>query len=395
MSLSLDRYRSNTITRGRPPLPLSLHVSRRRLRARLSRESSSRQCNPRRRGRADGLRRPSRVALARFASPSRDESTRVVLARGAARRRRRSRRGADASGVESSDVSTPGDRREGGWARGVATGEGAEARAETGSIDASSITTVWCGRDGVRTRSFDSCARAFVRVSVRSFVRVSGGGAERGGAPRARRTRTHSSQFGSFSSRAYTGRSCMCANVRAVSSALCPRPLARERDAPCPSRHRVLALGGDDGGLSGGVAARADARRIASYSSSDFNSMVGERFRSLAAGAAREDVVVVSPSARRHRSVGRRGAASARIQTTSGRSARASVDATRATRDSARESTRRKNIHPPIHPSAGAYLESSRARAVCRRRAGRCPFRVGALADRVDGYVCLKHTTVR
>jgi len=178
----------------------------------------------------------------------------------------------------------------------------------------------------------------------------------------------------------------MCANVRAVSSALCPRPLARERDAPCPSRHRVLALGGDDGGLSGGVA-RADARRIASYSSSDFNSMVGERFRSLAAGAAREDVVVVSPSARRHRSVGRRGAASARIQTTSGRSARASVDATRATRDSARESTRRKNIHPPIHPSAGAYLESSRARAVCRRRAGRCPFRVGAIADRVDGYV--------
>jgi hypothetical protein len=24
---------------------------------------------------------------------------------------------------------------------------------------------------------------------------------------------------------------------------------------------------------------------------------------------------------------------------------------------------------------------------VCRRRAGRCPFRVGAIADRVDGYV--------
>ena len=251
-----------------------------------------------------------------------------------------------------------------------------------------------CGVDAMvcgRVRSIRARERSFVR----SFVRVSGGGAERGGATRARRTRTHSSQFGSFSSRAYTGRSCMCANVRAVSSALCPRPLARERDAPCPSRHRVLALGGDDGGLSGGVAARADARRIASYSSSDFNSMVGERFRSLAAGAAREDVVVVSPSARRHRSVGRRGAASARIQTTSGRSARASVDATRATRDSARESTRRKNIHPPIHPSAGAYLESSRARAVCRRRAGRCPFRVGAIADRVDGYVCLKHTTVR
>ena len=251
-----------------------------------------------------------------------------------------------------------------------------------------------CGVDAMvcgRVRSIRARERSFVR----SFVRVSGGGAERGGAPRARRTRTHSSQFGSFSSRAYTGRSCMCANVRAVSSALCPRPLARERDAPCPSRHRVLALGGDDGGLSGGVAARADARRIASYSSSDFNSMVGESFRSLAAGAAREDVVVVSPSARRHRSVGRRGAASARIQTTSGRSARASVDATRATRDSARESTRRKNIHPPIHPSAGAYLESSRARAVCRRRAGRCPFRVGAIADRVDGYVCLKHTTVR
>ena len=169
---------------------------------------------------------------------------------------------------------------------------------------------------------------------------------------------------------------------------------ARTRRAVSVSPPRV-GLGRRRRRALGRGRARADARRIASYSSSDFNSMVGERFRSLAAGAAREDVVVVSPSARRHRSVGRRGAASARIQTTSGRSARASVDATRATRDSARESTRRKNIHPPIHPSAGAYLESSRARAVCRRRAGRCPFRVGAIADRVDGYVCLKHTTVR
>ena len=50
---------------------------------------------------------------------------------------------------------------------------------ETGSIDASSITTVWCGRDGVRTRSFDSCARAFVRSFVRSCERRR---AERGGA---------------------------------------------------------------------------------------------------------------------------------------------------------------------------------------------------------------------
>ena len=58
------------------------------------------------------------------------------------------------------------------------------------------------------------------------------------------------------------------------------------------------------------------------------------------------------------------------------------------------EAARRKNIHPPIHlsASASAYLESSRARAVCRRRAGRCPFRVGAIArvDRLEIY----HSTV-
>ena len=271
--------------------------------------------------------------------------------------------------------------------RGGARGDGVDRRI----INHNRVVwTRWCADAFVRL------VRASVRVE-RSFVRVSGGGAERGGAPRARRTRTHSSQFGSFSSRAYTGRSCMCANVRAVSSALCPRPLARERDAPCPSRHRVLALGGDDGGLSGGVAARADARRIASYSSSDFNSMVGESFRSLAAGAAREDVVVVSPSARRHRSVGRRGAASARIQTKSGRSARASVDATRATRDSARESTRRKSIHPSIRARQRERERvprvEPRARGVSTTR-GTVPFS-GRRDRRSRGWIDLKHTTVR
>ena len=58
--------------------------------------------------------------------------------------------------------------------------EAGDARAGTSSMDASSITTVWCGRDCVRTRSFDSCARAF--VCARSFVRSRRGGAERGGA---------------------------------------------------------------------------------------------------------------------------------------------------------------------------------------------------------------------
>lgn len=243
------------------------------------------------------------------------------------------------------------------------------------------VWTRWCTDAFVRL--VRASVRSCVRLSVRSFERR-----RRRKRRLAARATTHSSQFGSFSSSAYTGRSCMCANVRAVSSALCPRPLARERDAPCPSRHRVFALGGDDGGLSGGVAARADARRIASYSSSDFNSMVGERFRSLAAGAAREDVVVVSPSARRHRSVGRRGAASARIQTKSGRSARASVDATRATRDFARESTRRKSIHPSIRARQRERERvprvEPRARGVSTTR-GTVPF--SGRRDRVDGSV--------
>jgi len=145
----------------------------------------------------------------------------------------------------------------------------------------------------------------------------------------------------------------MCANVRAVSSALCPRPLARERDAPCPSRHRVFALGGDDGGLSGGVAARADARRIASYSSSDFNSMAGERFSfsrggRCARGRRRRQSIRASASV--GRSVGRsRRRVSANPDDIGSIGARERRRDARDARLGARIDAKKK--HPSTHPS--------------------------------------------
>ena len=182
MSLSLDRYRSQTITRGRPRRPLARHASRRR-RARVSLSSLSsvnaihvgevvptafvvpRASRSRDSPRSRAMNRRESFSLAALRV--------VVVARGAARTRVPSRH---PTCRRRAIVDRVGAREESRLA------EAGDARAGTSSMDASSITTVWCGRDGVRTRSFDSCARAF--VCARSFVSVrsSGGGAERGGA---------------------------------------------------------------------------------------------------------------------------------------------------------------------------------------------------------------------
>ena len=391
MSLSLDRYRSQTITRGRPRRPLARHASReRRARVSLSSLSSVNAIHvgevvptafvvPRASRSRDS---PRSRAMNRRESFSLAVLRVVVVARGAARTRVPSRH---PTCRRRAIVDRVGGREESRLA------EAGDARAGTSSMDASSITTVWCGRDCVRTRSFDSCARAF--VCARSFVRSR----ER----RRRRTRSDDGLTRRSLDRFRRGRTPVvraCAPTCARFHRLCVRVRSRANET---RRGRLATACSPWAATTAGSRAGSPRARMPGASprilrpiSTAWRASV---FRSLAAGAAREDVVVVSPSARRHRSVGRsvgRGAASARIQTKSGRSARARVDATRATRDSARESTRRKNIHPPIHlsASASAYLESSRARAVCRRRAGRCPFRVGAIArvDRLEIY----HSTV-
>lgn len=229
----------------------------------------------------------------------------------------------------------------------------------------------------VSSRSIEAWTRCTRRVARTSLSRSL--------SSQSPRRLAHSSQFGSFASSAYTGRSCMCANVCGVSSALCPRPLARDRDAPCPSRHRVFALGGDAGGLSGGVAARSDARRIASYSSSDFNSMVRWAFflYLVASRALRRADKRTNESVNQsiNRSVGHRlhAAASAPMMT------RSESDRSHATRRGARTTRARERTtikrsidrtRSRARSSTRATRTSRRARAVCRARGASARSRV-------------------
>ena len=306
----------------------------------------------------------------------------VVVARGAARTRVPSRH---PTCRRRAIVDRVGGREESRLA------EAGDARAGTSSMDASSITTVWCGRDCVRTRSFDSCARAF--VCARSFVRSRGGGAERGGAAAraarpdslvavwivfvegVHRSFVHVRQrargfigFVSASARARTRRAVAVSPPRVRLGRRRRRALGRGRARGCPAHRLVFFVRFQQHGGRAFFVLSRRALRARTSSSSVHPRVVIDR--SVAAAPRQRE-------SRRHR-VDRRARASTR----------------RARRETRRENRREEktSIHPSILARARARTSSRAARARCVDDA-----RDGALfgSARSRGWIVLKYTTVR
>ena len=307
----------------------------------------------------------------------------VVVARGAARTRVPSRH---PTCRRRAIVDRVGGREESRLA------EAGDARAGTSSMDASSITTVWCGRDCVRTRSFDSCARAF--VCARSFVRSRGGGAERGGAAAraarpdslvavwivfvegVHRSFVHVRQrargfigFVSASARARTRRAVAVSPPRVRLGRRRRRALGRGRRARgCPAHRLVFFVRFQQHGGRAFFVLSRRALRARTSSSSVHPRVVIDR--SVAAAPRQRE-------SRRHR-VDRRARASTR----------------RARRETRRENRREEKTSTP--PS---ILARARARTSSRAARARCvdDARDGALfgSARSRGWIVLKYTTVR
>ena len=395
MSLSLDRYRSQTITRGRPRRPLARHASReRRARVSLSSLSSVNAIHvgevvptafvvPRASRSRDS---PRSRAMNRRESFSLAALRVVVVARGAARTRVPSRH---PTCRRRAIVDRVGGREESRLA------EAGDARAGTSSMDASSITTVWCGRDCVRTRSFDSCARAF--VCARSFVRSRGGGAERGGAAaRAARPDSLVAVWIVFVEGVHRSFVHVRQRARGFIGFVSASARARTRRAVAVSPPRVRLGRRRRRALGRGRRARGcPAHRLVFFVR--FQQHGGRAFFVLSRRAlrARTSSSSVHPRVGIGRSVGRSVAAPRQRESRRNRVDRRARASTRRARRETRRANRREektSIHPSILARARARTSSRAARARCVDDA-----RDGALfgSARSRGWIVLKYTTVR